>query len=246
MSRLPELSLFFPCYNEADNLAAIVADAMAALPLIAERFEIILVDDCSRDATPEVAARLVAAHPGVVRTVRHARNRGYGGALRTGFTEARYGAVAFTDGDAQFRAADLARLLPLADPGTVVVGYRLHRADPFVRRLYARLYRLALVRCFGLRVRDVDCAMKLFPTEALSGLRVRSDGAFFSAELLLALQARGIRIAEVGVPHYPRTAGSPTGAKLSVILRAIRDFWWLRLARWFVPTALARAGRALR
>lgn len=246
MSRLAELSLFFPCYNEADNLAAIVADAMAALPSVAERFEIILVDDCSRDATPEIAARLVAAHPGIVRTVRHARNRGYGGALRTGFAEARYGAVAFTDGDAQFRVADLARLVPLFDQQTVVIGVREHRADPPLRLLYAGIYRLALRVCFGLQVRDVDCAMKLFPTELLRDLRLRADSAFFSAELLLKLRARGVTLAEVGVPHYPRTAGSPTGAKPSVILRAIRDFWWLRLARWFAPARAEREGRPLR
>jgi hypothetical protein len=121
------------------------------------------------------------------------------------------------------------------------VGFRIKRADPPLRTVYARLYRLANRIFFGLRVRDVDCACKLFRQAALAGIRVESGGAFFSAELLVKLRRRGRRIVEVGVPHYPRTAGSPTGAKLSVILRAVRDFWSLRLRLWADPRgALAR------
>jgi hypothetical protein len=113
-----------------------------------------------------------------------------------------------------------------------VVGFRIKRADPLVRTLYARAYRLANRIFFGLKVRDVDCACKLFRREALTGLAVASGGAFFSAELLIKLHAAGRSIAEVGVPHYARTAGSATGAKPSVVFRAVRDFWDLRLRMW--------------
>lgn len=244
---LNELSLFFPCHNEAENLEALVADALAALPSLATTYEVILVDDGSRDATAVVAEHLVQRHPGVVRLVRHAVNRGYGGALRSGFAAARYANLAYTDGDRQFRIADLGRLVAQAesDGAAVVIGYRIKRADPLLRTIYASLYRIANSVWFGLRVRDVDCAAKLFRREALDGIRVRSNGAFFSAELLIRLQIAGVRIAEVGVPHYPRTAGSPTGARLSVITQAIRDFWRLRLQIWISQDRALAEGELL-
>ena len=192
-----------------------------------------------------MADELAAAHPDVVRAVHHPTNRGYGAALRTGLGAARYELVAFTDGDRQFRVEDLGRLtarLAEADRPDVVVGYRIRRADPLVRTVYARLYRLANRIFFGLRVRDVDCACKLFRREALAGVRLESSGAFLSAELLIKLQALGANVAEVGVPHYPRTAGSPTGAKPSVVLRAVRDFWALRLRLWAAPRNALRRG----
>lgn len=242
-ARVPRLSYFFPAHNEEANLEGLVAEALETLPSIADTFEIIAVNDGSRDRTREIADRLAAAHPGVVRVVHHDVNRGYGGALRSGFEASRYDLLAFTDGDRQFRIADLARLTArLAEPDQpdVVVGYRIRRADPLIRILYARTYKLANRLFFGLRVRDVDCACKLFRREALDGVRVESGGAFFSAELLVKIGEQGRSIAEVGVPHHPRTAGSPTGARPSVIWRAVKDFWLLRLRLW------ANAGRARR
>ena len=133
-----------------------------------------------------------------------------------------------------------------ADAPDVVVGFRIKRADPLVRtRLRPGLYRLANRIFFGLRVRDVDCACKLFRREALEGIAVESGGAFFSAELLIKLQAAGRSVAEVGVPHYPRTAGSPTGAKPSVVFRAVRDFWLLRLGMWSNRARALRRGEAI-
>ena len=244
---LQELSLFFPCHNEAENLEALVADALAALPALATTYEVILVDDGSRDDTAGVAERLVQRHGGVVRLVRHDVNRGYGGALRSGFAAARYSHLAYTDGDRQFRVADLARLVERAQEtrSPVVIGYRLQRADPPLRLVYATLYRVANRIWFGLRVRDVDCAAKLFQRDALRGISVHSDGAFFSAELLIRLQLAGVNALEVGVPHYPRTAGSPTGARLSVIARAVRDFWSLRIGLWVNRSRTLARGRAL-
>ena len=244
---LQELSLFFPCHNEAENLEALVADALAALPALATTYEVILVDDGSRDDTAGVAERLVQRHGGVVRLVRHDVNRGYGGALRSGFAAARYSHLAYTDGDCQFRVADLARLVERAQEtrSPVVIGYRLKRADPPLRLVYATLYRVANRIWFGLRVRDVDCAAKLFRRDVLQNISVHSDGAFFSAELLIRLRLAGVNALEVGVPHYPRTAGSPTGARLSVIARAVRDFWSLRIGLWVNRSRTLSRGRAL-
>jgi glycosyltransferase involved in cell wall biosynthesis len=241
--RVPRLSYFFPAHNEEANLAGLVEEALAALPSLAETFEIIAVNDGSRDRTAAIADEFAAAHPDVVRAVHHPTNLGYGAALRSGLAEARYELVAFTDGDRQFQVADLGRLterLSAPDRPDVVVGFRIKRADPVIRTIYARLYRMANRIFFGLAVTDVDCACKLFRREALEGLRVESGGAFFSAELLIKLRAAGRSVAEVGVPHYPRTAGSPTGAKPSVVFRAVKDFWLLRLRMW------SNRGRALR
>jgi glycosyltransferase involved in cell wall biosynthesis len=237
-ARLPELSYFFPAHNEAGNVEALVLDALAALPALAERYEIIIVNDGSSDLTGALADGLAEAHPGIVRVVHHPTNLGYGAALRSGFRVARFEWMAFTDGDRQFAVPDLGRLTArIAEPDQpdVVVGFRIRRADPPIRTLYAKSYRLANRIFFGLRITDVDCACKLFRRASLSGLRVESGGAFFSAELLIKLRTAGRAVVEVGVPHYARTIGSPTGARPTVILRAVRDFWNLRLRLWVNP-----------
>jgi glycosyltransferase involved in cell wall biosynthesis len=247
-ARVARLSYFFPAHNEEANLEGLVEEALETLPTLAETFEIIAVNDGSTDDTRAIADRLAEAHQGIVRVVHHEVNRGYGEALRSGFGAARYDLVAFTDGDRQFRVADLGRLTArLAEPDhpDVVAGYRIKRADPLIRVVYARTYKLANRIFFGLRVRDVDCACKLFRREALEGVRVESGGAFFSAELLIKIGEQGRSIAQVGVPHYPRTAGSPTGARPSVIWRAVRDFWLLRLRLWANPGRARRRGRLI-
>ena len=215
-AKVAELSFFFPAHNEEANLEALVDEALATLPSLAARFEVIAVDDGSKDRTPAIADELAKRHPDVVRVVHHPVNLGYG--------------------DRQFKVADIGRLIDRmaeADSPDVVAGYRLRRADPPIRRWYARVYRLANRIFFGVRVRDIDCACKLFKRQALETIRVASGGAFFTAELLIKLRFAGRRLAEVGVPHYPRTAGSPTGAKPKVVFRAMRDFWSLRLRLWF-------------
>ena len=247
-ARVGRLSYFFPAHNEEANLEGLVEEAMAALPSIAETFEIIAVNDGSRDRTREIADRLAAAHPDVVRVVHHEVNRGYGGALRSGFEAARYEFLCFTDGDRQFRVADLSRLtarMAEGDHPDVVVGYRIKRADPIIRIIYARTYKLANRIFFGLRVRDVDCACKLFRREALADVRVESGGAFFSAELLVRILKENRTVVEVGVPHYARTAGSPTGARPSVIGRAVKDFWALRLRLWANRARAMKRGRPI-
>ena len=249
--RVDSLSYFFPAHDEAENIEQLVTEALAELPRLARRFEIVCVDDGSTDGTGDIADRLAAEHPDVVRAIHHGVNQGYGAALRSGLGAARYPLVCFTDGDRQFRIADLAGLLDRvrepADPAStalpdVVVGYRIQRADPPIRLAYARVYRACLRVFFGLRVRDVDCACKLFRREALEDIRLTSGGAFLSAELLIKLRALGRTVVEVGVPHHPRTAGRASGADPRVVLRAVRDFWRLRLLLWARPREALRTG----
>ena len=248
MTQVERLSYFFPAHDEAANIEALVAEALETLPTLARQFEIIAVDDGSRDATGQLADDLAARYPDMVRAVHHPTNLGYGAALRSGFAAARFDLIAFTDGDRQFRIADIGRLTARAaepDAPDVVVGYRIKRADPLIRTAYARAYRLANRTFFGLRVTDVDGACKLFRRDALEGVRVESDGAFFSAELIIKLREAGRSVVEVGVPHYPRTAGAATGARPSVVLRAISDFWRLRLHLWVNRRLALRRGRPI-
>ena len=245
--RVAALSYFFPAHDEVENIEALVDEALLELDRLAERFEIVCVDDGSTDGTDELADRMAAAHPGKVRVIHHRGNLGYGAAVRSGLAAARFPLVCFTDGDRQFRVADLALLLQQmvnADPTPdVVAGYRLRRADPALRLVYARGYRACLRLFFGLRTKDPDCACKLFRREALAGVRVESGGAFLSAELLIKVQAAGGTIVEQGVPHYARPAGRASGADPRVVARAVRDFWALRLRLWANRSSALRRGR---
>jgi glycosyltransferase involved in cell wall biosynthesis len=248
MTRVERLSYFFPAHDEEANIEGLVAEALETLPSLAEQYEIIAVDDGSKDATSRLADDLAARHPDLVRVVHHPTNLGYGAALRSGFGAARYDLIAFTDGDRQFRIADIGRLTARwAEPDApdVVVGFRIKRADAFIRTAYARAFWLANRTFFGLRVTDVDGACKLFRRAALEDIRVESDGAFFSAELIIKLREAGHSVVEVGVPHYPRTGGAATGAKPSVILRAMRDFWRLRLHLWVNRRRALRRGEPI-
>jgi len=252
LARVEALSYFFPAHDEAENIEALVAEALEALEALADRFEIICVDDGSTDGTAAIADRLAAERPGVVRVVHHPVNRGYGAAVRSGLGAARYPLVGFTDGDRQFRVSDLRRLLARfaagddsGRPVDVVAGFRIRRADPPLRLAYARIYRACLRLFFGLQVRDPDCACKLFRRSGLEGVRVESRGAFLSAELLIKVGQRGGRIVEQGVPHYPRTAGRASGADPRVVARAVRDFWSLRLRLWANRMAAMRRGEPI-
>jgi glycosyltransferase involved in cell wall biosynthesis len=248
--RVAALSYFFPAHDEAENIEALVSEALTELQGLADRFEIICVDDGSSDGTSRMADDLAAAHPDIVRVVHHATNEGYGAAVRSGLRAARFPLICFTDGDRQFRIADLATLLDRlaaseADGrrADVVAGFRIRRADPRLRLAYARVYRACLRLFFGLAVRDPDCACKLFRREALGGVRVESGGAFLSAELLIKIGQRGGVIVEQGVPHYARMAGRASGADPRVVARAVRDFWALRLRLWADREAALRRGR---
>ncbi len=227
MQKLSSLTIFFPCYNEEGNVERITASALEAAPEFADRFEIILVNDGSRDRTGEIADRLASEHP-QVRAVHNQPNLGYGGAVRRGLAEASMEWIFFTDGDGQFDIKELSRLIELLDRCDFAVGYRIKRADPFIRKLNAWCWGTLVRMLFGLKVRDIDCAFKLLPGSLNNAVRLHSNGALVSTELLAKAKYRGLRIAETGVHHYPRTAGEQTGADLKVILKAFRELFQLR------------------
>ena len=212
-------------------------DALAVLPRFADDIEVTVVDDGSTDRTGRIADDLAKADARV-RVVHHGARRGYGGAVRSGLVSATKEFIFFTDGDRQFALTDLERLIDRIDGVDAVMGYRLKRQDPPRARFVAFVYNNVIRVLFLGGFRDVDCAFKLFRREVFERVpleRVRSNGAFFSAELLITLRRAGIRTREVGVPHYPRTAGKAKGQQPKVILRAIRDLLRLRLRLWGLP-----------
>lgn len=231
----PQLTFFFPAFNEEENVESTVARALAQVGPLVESLEVLIVDDGSTDRTPQLADALAAADPRV--RVVHQPNRGYGGALRAGFEHATGDLIGFSDGDLQFDLAEMSLLLDRLRgsnrPVQAVIGYRKRRRDPFHRVLIAKTYNAIVSLLFGLRVRDVDCAMKLFRREVFVGLPLDAEGPFLSAELLIKLRARGVRMAQVDVTHYPRAAGTNTGASFGKILRTFRDIGRLRWALWF-------------
>ena len=225
MPRLSSLSAFFPAYNERENVARLVASWRPVLARHAERFEILVIDDGSKDGTAEETLRVAREFP-EVRLVRHPVNRGYGGAVKTGLAESRMDYVFFSDADLQFDPEELGKLCARVGEADLVTGYRIGRRDPLPRRLNAWAWGVLMRALLPIRVRDVDCAFKLFRREALERIglsALRSEGAFLSAELLARLAKAGGRIVEVPVRHLPRVAGKQTGGNPRVILRAFRE-----------------------
>ena len=236
-ARLSGLSFFFPALNEERNVAAVVEEAVTVLPRFADDLEVTVVDDGSTDATGTIADELARKDPRV-HVIHHPSRRGYGGAVRSGLLAATREWIFFTDGDRQFKLEDLERLIAKSDGVDAVVGYREKRADPSRRLFVAWVYNRLIRVLFGGGWRDVDCAFKLFRRDVFVRVpldRVRSQGAFFSPELLITLRRAGIRVRQVPVRHFPRVAHEPKGASPRVILRAIRDLVRLRARLWLRP-----------
>jgi dolichol-phosphate mannosyltransferase len=221
------LSLVIPAYNESAGIRAAVAEADAALSALGIRHEILIVDDGSSDDTYALACA-AARGRARVRVLRHARNRGYGAALRTGFSAARHERIAFTDADCQFHLADLATLLALSDHYPVVAGYRIDRQDCWRRRFFSWGYNVLARALLGTGVRDCDCALKAFQREALRCLLPQSDGFFVNTEMLTRARRLGLEIVEVGVRHRPRRRGASKVSLLDIprTLAALLPFWW--------------------
>lgn len=221
------VSIFFPCYNEQDNVERTTRSALEVCRKLFSDYEIIIVNDGSRDRTGEIAEGLARQYP-QVRAVHNTPNQGYGGALQRGFKEARKEWVFFTDGDGQFDISEISLLIDRIDHCDMVAGYRLDRQDPGIRKLNAWCWTTLCNLVFGMRIRDIDCAFKLCPRKLFGEIALKSRGALISAELLARATRKGYRIDQVGVHHYPRVAGSPTGANPRVILRAFSELLKLR------------------
>ena len=226
MPKLSYLSVFFPAYNEEANVENMVRTAQRVLPEVAERWEIIPVNDGSKDKTGEIIDRLAKEDPNV-HPVHHEKNKGYGGAVISGYNASKGDFVFFTDGDLQFDLREITLLIEKIDEGDLILGYRKNRRDPFMRKMNAFMWGTLVKFLLNFQVRDVDCAFKLMKRKVLDKVKLSAGGAMVSTELLARSSRAGFRFVEVGVTHYPRVAGTQTGANFKVILRAFRELFKL-------------------
>ncbi len=225
------LSFVIPAFNEEPNVAEALRRASAVLTTLNLDYEIILVNDGSRDRTGEIAKSMIGQIPHL-RVVENNPNRGYGGSLKTGFYTATKEWIAFGPSDNQFDFSQVRDLLAQAHTYDIITGYRANDADPFMRRVNRWGWNGLVQILFGYMTRDIDCGFKLFRREILQHVTLNSDGAMVDTELLAGAEARDYKIVEVPLKHLPRTAGSPTGANYKVILRAFRDLVRFRFRLW--------------
>jgi glycosyltransferase involved in cell wall biosynthesis len=206
--KFPSLSVFFPAYNDSPSLPGLLRRTFSTLDQHVEDYEVIVVDDGSRDRTAEVIEELCREYSPWLRVVTHARNRGYGGALRSGFAAAQKEFVFYTDGDGQYDVGELPRLLELVGPSTGLVnGYKLERHDPRHRVWIGSIYNFCARLLFRIRIRDIDCDYRLIRRALLETIRLTSTSGTICVELVRKLELSGCQVMEVGVHHYPRLHG---------------------------------------
>lgn len=226
-NKIISMSVFFPCHNEEANVARVVGQALTVLKEISSDYEVIIVDDGSSDRTGEIADQLVQDHA-EVRVVHHQFNRGYGGALQSGFRAATKEWVFYTDGDGQFDLKELPGLLELIPEYDIITCFRINRQDSALRKLNGWAWSKLVGLLFSLKIKDIDCAFKLYRREIFDKIEMHSEGALIDTEILARAQRAGYRMVQRGVRHYPRTAGQQSGASIKVILRAFKELFKLR------------------
>ena len=222
-----------PCYNEAGNIEKVVGIILSELEQLTADFEIIIINDGSADNTGELADKLVLGD-NRVRVIHHEENRGYGGSIKSGYYAATKELVCLFPGDGQFDIRELGKLLPLMDRVDIAATYRIDRRDPFHRKVNQFLYNTAIAVLFGVRLRDIDCGFKLMKSKIFRIVKLDSVGALIDAEFYFKSRRKGFTYEQIGVHHYPRTAGASTGAKLYVIFHAAYEIvrYWLEIRHY--------------
>jgi len=223
MKKLKTLSIFFPFWNEEENIEKVVESAIPVAEKVANTWEIILVDDGSSDSTLIKANELSKKNKNV-RVITHSPNRGYGASLKEGFLNSRYSTIVFTDGDGQFDFSEVTKFIEKIDKSDLVIGFREVRRDNFIRHILMNMLKIWDFVFFGFYFRDIDCGFKMFRKEAVDQLLpLRSEGAMISTEILVKAKRKKLKISEVSVNHYPRLYGEQNGSNISVIIRAVLE-----------------------
>ena len=223
MHKVPALSIFFPFWDEQENIEAVIKKAVLVAEKVAEKWEIIMVDDGSSDKTLEIAKKLAKNDSRLV-VVSHSSNRGYGAALKTGLLAAKYDLIVFNDGDGQFDLSEVEKFFERMGNADMVIGYRKKRVDSPLRHILMNMLKVWDLVLFGFTFKDIDCGFKLFTREALNKiLPLKSEGAMITTEILAKAKKAHLKIVQVEVNHYPRIYGNQSGGNPRVIVRAVRE-----------------------
>ncbi|MEZ5286039.1 MAG: glycosyltransferase family 2 protein [Vicinamibacterales bacterium] len=229
------LSVFFPACNDSGTIASLVITAVQAAEALTPDYEVIVVNDGSQDDTPRILDELARIYPDHVRIVHHPKNRGYGGALRSGFAHATKDLVFYTDGDAQYDPSEMALLWArLTEEVDWVNGWKISRSDPLHRIIIGRIYHHTVKTLFGLRVRDVDCDFRLMRRRIFDVVRLEKDSGVICLEMMKKFQDAGFRVAEVPVHHYHRAFGKSQFFNFPRLWRTgidVLKLWWLLVVR---------------
>ncbi|MBS1854173.1 MAG: glycosyltransferase family 2 protein [Acidobacteria bacterium] len=230
--RFASLSVFFPAYNDAPSLPELIAKTFAVLRERVEDYEVIVINDGSWDDTAKVLEELRAQYAPHLRVITHETNRGYGGALRSGFAAARKEYVFYTDGDGQYDVSELPLLLERMTPSTGLVnGYKLERHDPLHRVWIGKVYNFCARLLFRIRIRDIDCDFRLISRPLLEKIHLTSTSGTICVELVRKLEISGCGTAEVGVHHYPRMHGRSQFFRIRSLMRTFVELLrlWVRV-----------------
>jgi len=229
MKQLSELSLFLPAYNEEKVITQTITKANAILSKVAKKYEILVVNDGSKDNTEKVVRNIIKNNSNV-RMITHNPNKGYGGALKTGLYESKYKYISFIDADGQFDFSEVGKFIEHINNYHLVIGFRAKRADSRLRIIVAYLLKIWNLFWFGFWVKDADCGFKLIKKEVVDNLpKLKTESAITETEFLIRAQRAGYKFKEVPVNHYPRTTGKSTGGNFKVIFRAAKEtlkLWW--------------------
>jgi glycosyltransferase involved in cell wall biosynthesis len=232
---MPGLSVFFPAYNDAGTIASLVITSVKVAATLTDDYEVIVINDGSTDDTAKILDELARIYPDHVRIVHHGKNRGYGGALRTGFATARKDFVFYTDGDAQYDPAEMTLLwAKMRDDVDWVNGWKISRSDPLHRIIIGRLYHHMVKLLFGLKVRDVDCDFRLMRRRIFDVVRLEKDSGVICLEMMKKFQDAGFRVAEHPVHHFHRAYGKSQFFNFPRIYRTAIDvmkLWWRLVIR---------------
>jgi len=230
---LPQLSVFFPCYNEENNIVKTVDKALPIIKKITPNWEIILINDGSKDNTLRAIQSIKVKLGNNIKIINHPQNRGYGAALKSGLYKAKYKWITFTDSDGQFDFKDIYQLIKKQKQtkADLSIGYYLGRKVPFYRKLGSWVWQLAVFFLFGLRVKNIDCGFKLIKKEVIDNIdKLEAErGPFITSELLIKAKQKGYKITETGVHHFARLEGEATGSKLNVVLSGFKDLLNLKV-----------------
>jgi glycosyltransferase involved in cell wall biosynthesis len=229
--KIDEISVFFPTFNEEGNIEKVVKKAKEVLDKVAGKWEIIIVDDGSSDATPRITNEIAKADKRIS-VVHHPQNKGYGGALKTGFEKAKYPWVAFTDSDGQFDFSEIESFIARKDDADLILGYRKKRADSFARKVFTFGWSTLARLLLGLKAKDYSCGFKMIKKSVYEDIQpLVGEEKVTQIEMLVKARKKGFKFVEIGVSHYPRLSGKQTGAKLSVVIKSVVDMFslWARM-----------------